>query len=208
MSGHLIAPGQKFPAAFLLVFFPRDPRRDVSTAPGGGNQPDRYVKIPHQLTAEEETAGAEGHDALRCTESPARTVFINQRFVCRHPPAENGIEYTQLRAVRFGSCRIAAGGTPELTFAPDRHLHVGLSGTHPDITDQNIVQYDSRNLFITAQFGCIGAAGFQRRESGMPDSVGISGSGNRFPGKCYGNAATGVGSPRKNDWALPLQYHM
>ncbi|WP_288560688.1 hypothetical protein [uncultured Victivallis sp.] len=113
-----------------------------------------------------------------------------------------------MRAVRFGSCRIAAGGTPELTFAPDRHLHVGLSGTHPDITDQNITQYDSWNLFIAAQFGCIGAAGFQRRESGLPDSVGISGSGNRFPGKCYGNAAAGFGSPRKNDRVLPLQYHV
>ena len=176
-----------------------DPGLNPGSAPGTVNESDRHPEIRLKFSAEKIGDGGKIFNGRGGADLPAGALRLTLRSV------ERGLaslfEETDLRIVRRQSnllFRIQTG--------LDRHRHVRLAGTEPDLAEKNIFKdgFPVRSLDGER----IGSARFHGGEKGSPASVTAGFGKHGFSVQSHQNAFSRSSRARDPDRFLRLKHHI
>jgi len=131
-------------------------------APGGVNQAHGDIEVLVQLAAEEIGHGGEVRHRLGAARDPL--VIRRAVFLGRFGGLSRDIEKAQVRILRFGDLLF---GVSRVRHRP---LHVGLTRSHPDLADEDVLEEERLGVMGHAQVVDL-AVGLLRLQRGLPFAV-------------------------------------
>ena len=128
--------GEKRSKMVFPVHSPTDPGFYWSSAPRRCHKTDGNCQILLQFTPEKISAGGKTSGTLRIADPPGNSFrSIPDRSVRSNPFGRHGIVKPEQRIIRMLQFIFRICGPPIRIVRKERHFHIGLTGTHPDITN-------------------------------------------------------------------------